>query len=74
MKFNCFSQPLKAQMAYKQANQLQEEDTPKICISKLKINRPRISFGFFSKNRFWLVDVLGRGGGGQEKVSKERFA
>ena len=28
-------------------NELQEEDTLKICISKSKINRPKISFSFF---------------------------
>ena len=53
LKFSCFSQPLKAQMAFKQAKltpvsvSLQEEDTHKICISKLKIKKPKISFSFF---------------------------
>ena len=62
-------------MANKKQNQLQEEDTPKICVSKLKINRPEISFSFFLKNRFWWVDTLERGGGGSGKIaaSKNRF-
>ena len=47
--------------------QLQEEDTRKICVSKLKINGPKISFSFFKQNRFWWVDALERGVGGVKK-------
>ena len=43
------------------------EYTAKICLSKQKMNRPRISFGLFKKNG---VDVW-RGGGGQEKRPKD---
>ena len=55
-------------MAHKQAEptiELQEEDTPenKICISKLKINRPKILFNFFQKENFggWTLERKGLG-------------
>ena len=61
---------LKAQMAYKQV-ELQEKDAPKICESKLKINRPQISFKFFQKIDFggW---TLWRGGGWGSGKSVQR--
>ena len=52
-------------------NQLQEDNAPKICVSKLKINRPQISFNFFKKNQFWSVDALERGWGVGEKHPKD---
>ena len=68
-KFSCFSQLLKAKMAYKQTEtnrkqhvhilkhlkQLQEEYTPKICLSKLKINRPSVRFHLVSFKKLILV-------------------
>ena len=55
-------------------NQHQEEDTPKICVSKLKINGPKISFNFFKQNRFWWMDALKRGmGGGGVRKSVQRM-
>ena len=63
---------LPSELSYKQAeptSALQKEDTPKnkICVGKLKINRPKISFNFFKKNRFWWVEALERGGMGVRK-------
>ena len=42
-------------------------EAPEICLSKLKINRPKISFGFFLKKSIggWMLWK----GGGQEKMS-----
>ena len=61
-------------MAHKQAEptiELQEEDTPenKICISKLKINRPKILFNFFQKENFggWIL-WRGRGWGSGKSI------
>ena len=39
----------------------------------LKINRLRILFGFFLKNRFCWVDTLDRGNEGSGKASKGCF-
>ena len=59
-------------MAYKQAEPTSGGlNVPKICVSKLKINRPQISFNFFKKIDFggW---TLWRGcGGDQEKRPKD---
>ena len=61
-------------MANKQAEPTSGElNIPKICVSKLKIIRPQISFIFYKKS-ILVGGCFGEGVGGQEKRPKDALS